>query len=232
MANWHPTAKRVLYPDAGDYIPAPPKLVWHTTETKSLPTYSGTQPHFTFNPRTNALWQHQSIGKAAKGLEHTTATETNRAHAIQVELICYSNETIGKQVGGLVVSALTEDDYGRIAKLARWIEKNAGVARKSTVTFKHYPESAGISNGVRLGSSAWLAYKGHCGHQHVFSNSHGDPSNLIIKSILADEVKRWTASFRNARGDRVEATVSNIEAWTHNHPGAFQRGTVHFEPKR
>jgi hypothetical protein len=186
VAEWHPDAKRVLYPDAGDYVAGTGhRIVWHSTETKGLPTYDGTQPHFTLNPRTDDLWQHQSIAKAAKSLVHLVPPETNRAHAYQVELICYSSESVAKQVGGLAVSSLTDADYANIAKLARWIEQNAAVPSKSTVTFEHYPESAGAANGVRLTSSQWLAYEGHLGHQHVPGNVHGDPSNLDIKRVLA-----------------------------------------------
>lgn len=185
MAEWHPNATRVLYSDAGDYVPAGHKLLWHTTETKGLPTYQGTQPHFTFNPRTNQLWQHQSIAKAAKALAHPTGVvETNRAQCIQVELVCYSDENIAKQVGGLAVVDFTASDYANIRKLSRWIEKNAGVKRKSSVTFKHYPESSGAANGVRLSQSAWTPYEGHLGHQHCPGNVHGDPSSLDIERIL------------------------------------------------
>lgn len=232
MAEWHPDATKDLYPDAGDYISAPAKLCWHTTETRGLPSYDGSQPHFTFNPRTNDLWQHQSIAKAAKGLQHTAPPETNRAHCIQVELICYSSESIAKTVGGLAVTDLTDADYGRIAKLARWIEKNGGVARKSSVKFEHYPESSGAANGVRLGSSAWLSYKGHLGHQHVPGNVHGDPSSLRIDKVLGEKIERWTVSFKNAKGDRVESSTGSPSAWSHNHKSAHQRGRVYFDPKR
>jgi len=189
MAEWHPDAKRVVFEDAGPYVVKldKPTLCWHTTETKGLPSYAGTQPHFTLNPRTGELWQHQSIAKAAKALEHPSGTpDTNRANCIQVELICYSDEKVADNVGGLAVPDLTDADYQRIAKLARWIEKNGKVPRKESVTFKHYPESAGLDNGVRLSNSAWLSYAGHLGHQHIpnQTHGHGDPSNLKIGKIL------------------------------------------------
>ena len=53
---------------------------------------------------------------------------------------------------------------------------------------------------------------------------------LEIKRLNA--VKAWTVSFKNAKGDRVEATAHDLEAWTRNHPGAFQRGRVITTPKR
>lgn len=234
MTAWHPDATKNVFPSAGSYVTAGKKICWHTTETKGLPAYNGTQPHFTLNPRTGDLWQHQSINEAAKALAHTVAPETNRAQCVQVELICYSSESVAKSVGGLAVPDLTDADYENIWDLARWIEHNFGVKRQSSVSFKHYPESAGVANGVRLGAAAWMKYEGHLGHQHVpGGNVHGDPSSLDIKRILAkEEVTRWGVSFKNQKGERVESSTGDPAAWAHQHPGAYQRGTVRIIPKR
>lgn len=123
---WHPGAKQVRYSDAGVFVTGAPKLVWHTTEGTSLPQYSGSAPHFTLNPRTGDLWQHIAVNRAAKALMHPAGTvETNRAHAIQVELIGFADTT----------QDWTAAEYARIASLARWIEASAGVPRKCGVTF-------------------------------------------------------------------------------------------------
>lgn len=222
MAEWHPDAKRVVFADAGPYVVKldKPTLLWHTTETKGLPSYQGTQPHFTLNPRTNELWQHQSILRAAKALEHPLGTvETNRANCIQVELVCYSDENVAKQVGGLAVPDLTASDYANIAKLARWIERNAGVPRKCSVKFKHYPESSGLSNGVRLSEAAWLNYEGHLGHQHAPNNHHGDPSSLKIEKILA--VPPW----KLVKEGHVYAkgTLHDLTVWLREHKGKVRK---------
>lgn len=218
--DWHPDAKKNVFPSAGAYVPAGRKICWHTTETKGLPAYNGTQPHFTLNPRTGDLWQHQSIAEAAKALAHPSGTvETNRAQVIQVELICYSDEKVAANVGGIAVPDLTNADYARIAKLARWIEKNAGVKRKTSVTFKHYPESSGGSNGVRLSQSAWTAYEGHLGHQHVPGNLHGDPSSLDIARIL--DVAPW----KLVKGGDVLArgSLSELRQWIKSHAKKVRR---------
>lgn len=182
--GWHPGALRIVYADAGPFLTGAPKLVWHTTEGLSLPTYSGSAPHFTFNPKSGSLWQHIPVTRSAMSLEHPSGTaETNRAHAIQVELIGFSDAPKAKQLGrpDFAVVNFTAADYARIAKLARWIEKNAGVKRQCGVKFVPYPSPV----YPRLSSSAWLAYNGHLGHQHVPSNHHGDPSTLDIKQVLA-----------------------------------------------
>jgi hypothetical protein len=182
--GWHPGALKIRYDDAGAFVTAGPKALWHTTEGLSLPTYSGSAPHFTFNPKSGSLWQHMPINRAAKSLEHPAGTvETNRAHAIQVELIAFSDVAEAKRLGrpDYAVVNFTAADYARIAQLARWIEKNAGVPRKCGVKFVPYPSAV----YPRLSPSAWLAYAGHLGHQHVPNNHHGDPSILDIKKVLA-----------------------------------------------
>lgn len=167
---WHLGAKRVPYPDAGPYTPAAPKIVWHTTEGSSLPVYSGSAPHFTFNPETGSLWQHIPINRAAKSLEHPPGTvETNHANCVQVELIGFAKDT----------GHWSDAAYARIAKLARWIETNHDVPSRCTVTFSNTP--------TRLTPAAWLAYAGHCGHQHVPNNRHWDPGAFRIELVLKSE---------------------------------------------
>lgn len=191
--NWHPEAKRVLYSDAGPFIDVPPRIVWHTTEGTSLPVYAGGQPHFTFDPRTNELHQHIPLNRAAKTLKHPAGTvETNRANAIQVELRGYAKDT----------PTWPPLYYERIAKLARWIETNAGVPSVATVPF-----AVGVP---RFTPGAWLAYTGHCGHQHVPYNDHWDPGAFRINEILAyggseRKLKLWERRHRitHARAKRV-----------------------------
>lgn len=195
--NWHPEAQRVPYDDAGPFVKAAPKIVWHTTETQGLPTYAGSTPHFTFDPRSGKLYQHVALNRAAKSLEHPSGTvETNRAHCIQVELLGYAKDT----------QNWTKTAYARIAKLARWIELNAGVARKCSVKFT----GADVAP-ERLSSFSWLAYAGHCGHQHVPNNHHWDPGAFQIELVLgpgaeAADLKRKRARWaRHLARLRVEA---------------------------
>lgn len=187
MSNWHPGAKRAAYPDAGPYaLSAPPKLVWHTTEGVGLPRYSGSAPHFTLDPKTGELWQHVSIDRASMALLHPPGTvHTNHAHAIQVELIGSAKDT----------PTWPDFYYRNIAKLARWIEANAGVPRRCTVEFR-----VGVP---RLGSTAWVAYSGHLGHEHVPANEHWDPGAFKIDKVLDLPVR--AAATRKARVNAVAA---------------------------
>src|SRR4051794_33904130 len=136
MSTWHPEAVKTQPMDAGSFQqPAPPRLVWHTTEGSSLPRYQGSAPHFTLDPLTGQLWQHAAIDRAALALLHNRGTvHTNHAHAIQVELIGFTDANFADRVKAYprrVVANWGDAEYTRIAKLARWIEANAHVARST-----------------------------------------------------------------------------------------------------
>jgi len=174
VATWHPDAKRVSYPDAGAFIDVPARLVWHTTEGSSLPEYSGDAPHFTLNPKTGDLWQHVATDRASSALVHSGGVETNHAHAIQVELIGFAAESPN----------WSDAEYAEIAKLARWIEDNAGVKRRCGVKFTSTPQR----QALRMSPATWLGYDGHCGHEHVPNQAptnHWDPGSMLIAKVLA-----------------------------------------------
>lgn len=168
MATWHPDAKKDTYSHLGTFtMNVPPRIVWHTTEGTSLPRYSGSAPHFTLNPRTGDLWQHIPINCGALTLKNQGGrVETNRARAIQIELIGFAKDTPN----------WPSSYYDEIADLARWIERNADVPRKCTVDF--------VAGRKTMSGSQWLNYTGHCGHQHVPENDHWDPGNFRIQEVL------------------------------------------------
>lgn len=167
-ALWNPAATKKVYSSAGSFTGGGRKIVWHTTEGGSLPVYSGDAPHFTLNPKTGELWQHIPINESAKALEHHNASETNRANAIQVELIGYAAES----------HTWPSSYYDNIAKLARWIEHNAGVPCKCSVDFR-----VGVA---RLSDSEFVNYAGHLGHAHVPQQwaGHWDPGAFRIAEVV------------------------------------------------
>ncbi len=134
-----------------------------------MPAYDGSSPHFTLDPAGGALWQHIPINRSARSLEHPPGSvETNRANAAQVELLGFARDT----------PSWPRAHYRRIASLARWIEENHGVPRRSGVEFTTTPH--------RLSSDAWLRYAGHLGHEHVPAQpaNHWDPGALRIDLVL------------------------------------------------
>lgn len=163
---WHPDAIRAPHQDAGAFTGGGSKLVWHTTEGSSLPNYQGSAPHFTIDPRTGKLWQHIPINRAARTLK---AGGPNFWNTIQVEIIGFAGAS----------HSWPSSAYGHLRDLARWIERNGDVPRKSTVTFTD------ARNVKRLPADAFRSYAGHIGHQHAPApNDHWDPGRLNIKEIL------------------------------------------------
>ena len=81
----------------GDYTVGPFKIVHHTTEGGSaagaIATYKQTRayPHFTVE--NDVVYQHVDTDTAVTALEHHPGTpETNRSHAIQIELVGFAGK--------------------------------------------------------------------------------------------------------------------------------------------
>ncbi len=78
----------------------PWRIVLHTTETASMPSYrsGNTAPHLTYDPGTRIWYQHTSLQTAARALRNPAGgVQTNRERALQVEIICYSAKGIADQ---------------------------------------------------------------------------------------------------------------------------------------
>jgi hypothetical protein len=174
---------------SGSFSGGPRKGVLHTTETESWPPYDGgaSAPHFTVNG--TKVRQHFPISMPSRGLfNEDGGVETNRDGAIQIEIVCYSEEPKAEKVGGIKVRELPTATLDTIAGLMRWIEANAGVKRKTLPAdrWKRFPASFGKGNGVRMSKAEWDAFDGWCGHMHVPENVHGDPSVININHLMGD----------------------------------------------
>lgn len=171
-------------------------IVWHSTEGTSLPTYSGgaVAPNITAVPDFKAkkiVWyQHFDFDVSARALVHAGAVATNTLNVAQVEVVgtCDPSTHAKWTKAGyphLYMAALPDWAIRDLAAFARWAHEQHGVPLSSGLAFKAYPGSYGSSNGVRMSDKQWLAFKGHCGHQHVPSgNVHGDPGDFPMSAIL------------------------------------------------
>jgi N-acetylmuramoyl-L-alanine amidase len=164
--------------DAGPFVGGPPRGVLHSTEgstaagARSAFVEFDSWPHFTItneNGHVRTL-QHLPIDRAARSLEHRGGTvETNRQGAIQIEIVGFAAHA----------DAFPQSYLDGIARLMRWIEKNAGVQRSTSVEFVPPGQEQRLSDGD------WLKYDGWCGHQHVPNNEHEDPGAIAIGKLLA-----------------------------------------------
>lgn len=147
------------------------KIVWHTTEGSTAAgafgayKASGAYPHFTLG-EDGVAYQHLPFSQYATALQHIGPYETNRANAIQVEIVGSASQS----------GSWSDARYAQIAALARYIEDEFGVKRDSEVSF---------SNPSRLSGPAFVSAEGHLGHVHVPNNSHYDPgSGFKIGKVL------------------------------------------------
>ncbi|WP_326659640.1 hypothetical protein [Streptomyces sp. NBC_00385] len=169
-------------------------VVWHTTEGTSLPTYGGgtSAPNFTAVPDFTAKvlrWhQHFDFDVSSRALVNKAGgVETNTLNAVQVELVGTCDPTAHKRWGSrphLYTPELPDWVIRDLAAFARWARDHHGVPLSSGQTFVAYPASYGATK-TRMTNAEWLSFKGHCGHQHVPENDHGDPGRFPIDAILA-----------------------------------------------
>lgn len=169
--------------------------VVHTTEGRTLPTYGGggSAPNVTgvpdFKNKKINWFQHFDVDKSARALVNKAGgVETNTLNAFQVELVGTCDPSTSKKWGGAGTRHIFWPDapdwaLAEVAKLVKWLADNHAIPLTSAVHWKAYPASYG-ANGVRLSGSAWNAYKGWLGHQHVPENDHGDPGDIDMKRIL------------------------------------------------
>jgi hypothetical protein len=173
--TWYPAASRSLtFGGCGPHVHGPYRIVLHTTEgptiAGALGAYrsSGNYPHFTVDG--NTVEQHCPLEVGSTALKHPSGTpETNRASAIQIEIVGYAAHADQLPTRLLV-------------PLLEWIAAQTG-ARLEAAAFKAYPSSAGFTNGIRFSDAEWASFNGICGHQHVPNNDHGDPGLISLPGL-------------------------------------------------
>ncbi|MFJ4925256.1 hypothetical protein [Streptomyces sp. NPDC088736] len=170
-------------------------IVWHTTEGTSLPDYNGgaEAPNLTAKPDFSAkrlVWyQHFDFDTSARALVNKAGgVETNTLNVCQIEIVGTCDPATHAKwtkagYAHLYTPELPDWAIRDLAAFAKWANANHGVPLTSDVTFKAYPGSYG-SNGVRMSAAKWESYNGHCGHQHVPENDHGDPGAFPMAAIL------------------------------------------------
>lgn len=175
-------------------------IVWHTTEGTSLPTYSqgASAPNFTavpdFETKKLKWYQHFDFDTSSRALRNLSGgVQTNTNNVVQVEIVGTCDPTTHKRwnTQHLYTPELPDWAIRDLAEFAKWAHQHHGVPLTSGLTFKPYPASYG-NNGVRLAAHQWNSFRGHCGHQHVPENDHGDPGAFPIAKILGSALASET----------------------------------------
>lgn len=161
----------------GNYtMPGIDKLLLHTTEGSSWPTYDGglKAPTLTFHPGQKKVRQHFPLNGSARALRDPSDTPVreNRDNVVQVEII------------GFASKSLLWDDWtiNTIAELWAFLNREWGTPIRNAVTW--VPATPWGTDSQRLSSAEYDAYAGLCGHEHAPGNDHRDPGKPDIASIL------------------------------------------------
>jgi hypothetical protein len=171
-------------------------VCWHSTEGRTLPSYDGgaLAPNFTalpdFTTKRLAWYQHFDFDTSSRALVNKAGgVQTNTLNVTQVEIVGTCDPaTHAKWVRAgtqhLYTPELPDWAIRDLAAFARWAHDEHGVPLSSGLEFRAYPGSYGDSS-VRMTNSQWNTFSGHCGHQHVPENDHGDPGAFPMVAILA-----------------------------------------------
>lgn len=168
-------------------------IVWHSTEGRTLPSYDGgaLAPNLTAVPDFAAKklrwYQHFDFDTSSRALRNLPGgVPTNTLNAAQVEIVGTCDPTTHRKWGStphLYMPELPDWAIRDLAAFAKWAHEQHGVPLSSGLTFQAYPASYGNTNN-RMTGAQWTSFKGHCGHQHVPENDHGDPGAFPMAAIL------------------------------------------------
>lgn len=218
-----PGALLTRFYGTGRYSGSPMEVnccVWHTTEGRSLPDYGGGSmaPTVTGVPDISARrikwYQHYDVDESARALANKLGgVQTNQANAFQVELV----GTCDAKHASMWGTARSGRDYiywplapewalKELAWLVRWLNTNHKIPLTCVKDWIAYgkdgrrpgvtPASYG-NHPARMSHAQWSKFTGHCGHQHVPENDHGDPGNMNFARVL----------------ELVKATSPSAEKW-------------------
>lgn len=187
--SFYPTADRsVIGTNSGSYLGGPAKGVLHTTEGSGAAgaiaafRSSGSWPHFLVGSDGH-VYQFIDTALAARALRNLAGgVETNRDHAIQIEIVGFAGQPSNHSV----------PQVDALKALMRWIEATEHVVPvgPGRPFADHYGQA-----GIRFDNPTWDNFGGWCGHCHVPENDHWDPGAIDIAKLLPDPGFKVPASY-------------------------------------
>ena len=170
------------------------KILLHTTETTSWPTYNksgkngDSAPTLTYKVATREWRQHNYLDTSARALGDPTSTPVreNRDNVIQIEIIWYAKNA----------ATLPDSAYVDLAAFIAYVREEWG---GPPLNIANFVGSADAPN-AHMTSAEYDAFNGILGHQHAPSPStHWDPGAINEKKLI-DQV-------RILEGQKIMATL-------------------------
>jgi hypothetical protein len=211
---------------AMDTPSAPPRVVWHTTESgagnasfNAVGRYLitvGAEPHILYDPTTDRLAQYGPLNQSARALKNDGATRTNRTGrvCIQVEVLARAGTPFtGYWKPGPNFRAL-------MRAIRSW-----GVPDT-------WPAGS-CAPGASRPRTTWATKGGHYGHCHIPGNDHWDPGSIDRAAILkaagggGSAPQGGTSGGSTSKPATPTVDLSNLIAAARRDPGLRQGGTTH-----
>lgn len=164
-------------------------VVFHSTETASLPGYDGgnSAPHLSYDPRTRIWIQHQDLDAWVGALRRGNGPISANAKAIQVEIICYSDKAIADQYGRLWIGNLTDGNYADLSGFVAWLRVEGWLP--SLAVWMPAPSwRYGTASPYRMPWSQYLAFDGITAHGGVPDQTHWNTGVLDLYRIAAGAI--------------------------------------------
>lgn len=192
LPTWLPWADRQ---DWGRRGPAfrndPIKLVLHSTEGSSWPSYSrgAVQPHLTVKWRGSErrgfdVRQHQPLNVGARALADSPAYPNNACACIQVEIIGSCDKDYAEKYGLLFLPDAGDGFLKDLGEFIIRLQRECGFTLH--VTRRPWSDSNAAYPGApqRMGLREFETFHGICAHQHVPANSHWDIGITDVRRAL------------------------------------------------
>jgi hypothetical protein len=137
--------------------------------------------------------------------------QTNLDGAVQVEIIGTCDRRNKWSNPHLKMWDLPGWATDGLGLFIRWMHEEHGVKLDAPVYWPAFPPSDAQDIRARMSGAEWDAFRGVCGHIHVPENTHGDPGDFPIATVLRKARPSMTEEELNqVKSACVEALRQNI----------------------
>ena len=219
--------KATIYGELPTHGRAALACVFHTTETRGLPWYSGgdVAPHYTYDTRTRIFHEHASpdLGYVGTMKGHSTGGHGN-CKAIQLEIVAYSSREGADESGGLHVSEFSDDHFKDLSHFWGWVRDTWGLEDRLFGPPAGGRFMYGTSSPYRMSPEEWEEFSGLTAHGAVPLNSHWDTGELDLLRIWTQarrlgmpyaQFKRFVDALFTARPDEFKGDPSYFYRSSH-----------------